>query len=64
MGVDLFLVFCLDNEDDLDGDEVERVVLLWEHQLRRCIDGELGGVLRRDQTRAGWTAKRDQTSKM
>ena len=31
MGVDLFLVFCLDDEDDLDRDEVERVVLLWEH---------------------------------
>lgn len=45
MGVDLLLVFGLEDEDDLYGDEIVRVITVWEDELRRSVDRNLSGVL-------------------
>jgi hypothetical protein len=43
--VDLLLVLCLDEEDDLDRDEVEFIALNREDELGLGIDRKLSGIL-------------------
>lgn len=46
MGVDLLLVFRLDDQDDLNGDQVKRVIALRKYKLGLSVDGKLSGVLK------------------
>lgn len=49
MRVDLLLIFRLDDQDNLNRDQVERIVAVWKHKLGFCIDGQLGGILLDDR---------------
>ena len=46
MGIDLLLVLGLQDQDDLDRDEVVRVFVSRQNQLRSGIDRKLCGILR------------------
>ena len=46
VGVDLLLVFSLDDEDDLDGNEIVGIVLLGQNELGCGVDGKLSGILK------------------
>jgi len=46
MGIDLLLVFGLQDEDDLDRYEVVGVIANRQNQLRSSIDGKLRSILR------------------
>ena len=47
--IDLLLVFCLDNEDNLDGYQIVWIVSMWKDKLGRSIDRELRGVLQENK---------------
>lgn len=49
MRVDLLLVFCLDDQDDLNGDQVKRVIALRKYKLGLSVNGKLSGVLKPNQ---------------
>lgn len=45
VGVNLLLVLCLYDEDDLHGNEVVRIISVWKHECWSCVDRQLGRVL-------------------
>jgi hypothetical protein len=47
--IDLLLVLCLDNEDNLDRYQIVWIVSMWKDKLRRSIDRELRGVLQENK---------------
>jgi hypothetical protein len=47
--IDLLLIFCLDNEDNLDGYQIVWIVSVWKDKLGRSIDRELRGVLQENE---------------